>query len=198
MYEQSLKILPTSPCQVNLKKESIRLLNPWSSGRAQLEVIFFCCCKNRSCQYWQNCQRNCKNSTVFNNTVTDPGIPRRGRGATIPEFRPKNFSFCRKLHENKRNWTERGARPWRLPWIRQYNTHHTPFDHSSAQLLCHRRRQHTGTVSFPRRSSLCFRDISYIPMTFCSKANIWNSLKLLLRNTVPGHTLQFKRDIIGA
>ena len=121
---------------------------------------------------------------MFNNTVADPGFHRWGEGENLLF----GFSFGRKLHKNERNWT------WLPPSIRQCTTHHIPSDHSSAQLLFHRRRQHTGTGSFLRRSSLYSRDISYIPMTFCSKVNIWNSLKLLPRNTVPDHTLQFKRD----
>ena len=44
-------------------------------------------------------------------TVADPGFP---RGGANPRRRSQHITchtFCLKLHENERNWTERGRRP---------------------------------------------------------------------------------------
>ena len=45
--------------------------------------------------------------------VADPGFPRWGGQPLSLDRKPIIWqNFCRKLHENERNWTEsRGARP---------------------------------------------------------------------------------------
>ena len=54
-------------------------------------------------------------------SVTDPGFPRRGR--QLLNLGQKSIiwqDFCRKLHENERNWTKRGHTSLLpSPWIRQ-------------------------------------------------------------------------------
>ena len=66
-------------------------------------------------------QRHCPN-TMKRITATSGGsriFP--GGGAPTPKVGVLIYYFCRKLHENERIWTPRGgARPWRPPWIRQW------------------------------------------------------------------------------
>ena len=51
--------------------------------------------------------------------VVDPGFPRRGHQPLILEQKPIIWqSFCLKLQENERNWTESGV-CLVPPWIRQ-------------------------------------------------------------------------------